>query len=199
MSPVVKTKREKIVIPSKYLLFILTIFCVVMTVVTFETDLLVTPFNTVAGFVVVPFQEGISEAGTWLSDRSDELGQIRDVLAENKELKQQIDELTVENTLLQQDKYELNNLRELFELNDEYSQYEKTGAVIIARDAGNWFHSFVINKGTDDGLQLDNNVIADGGLVEAVSSISDQIGQRYLPLSVIMSIQAARHYQLRTT
>ena len=93
------------------------------------------------------------------------------VREENEKLKQQIDELTVENTLLQQDKYELNNLRQLFDLNDEYSQYEKTGARIIARDAGNWFHSFVINKGTEDGLQLDYNVIADGGLVGRIVDI----------------------------
>lgn len=183
MSPVVKTKREKIVIPSKYLLFMLTILCIAMTVITFQTDLLVTPLNAVAGYVVVPFQEGISEAGTWLSDRSDELGQIRDVLAENKKLKQQLDELTVENTLLQQDKYELNNLRELFELNDEYSQYEKTGARIIARDAGNWFHSFTINKGTDDGLKLGCNVIADGGLVGRIVDI----GPNWAKVSSIIS------------
>lgn len=171
MSPVVRPKREKIVIPSKYLLFILTIFCVAMMIITFSTDFLVTPLNAVAGYIVVPFQEGISEAGTWMSDRSDELSQIRAILEENEKLKQQIDELTVENTLLQQDKYELNNLRQLFDLNDEYSQYEKTGARIIARDAGNWFHSFVINKGTEDGLQLDYNVIADGGLVGRIVDI----------------------------
>lgn len=171
MSPVIKPKKEKFVIPSKYLLFALTIVCVVMMVITFQTDFFIAPLNAVAGYVVVPFQDGISQAGTWMSDRSDELVQIRDVIAENERLKQQIDELTVENTLLQQDKYELNNLRELFDLDDEYSQYEKTGARIIARDAGNWFHSFVISKGTDDGLQIDNNVIADGGLVGRIVDI----------------------------
>lgn len=171
MSPVIRPRKEKIVIPSKYLLFMLTIVCVAMMVITFQTDFLITPLNAVAGYVVVPFQNGISKAGTWMSDRSDELVQIRDVIEENKKLKQQIDELTVENTQLQQDKYELNNLRELFDLNDEYSQYEKTGARIIARDAGNWFHSFVINKGTDDGLQIDNNVIAGGGLVGRIVDI----------------------------
>ena len=44
------------------------------------------------------------------------MGELRIVLQENQELKKQIDELTVQNTQLQQDKYELNNLRELYKL-----------------------------------------------------------------------------------
>ena len=47
----------------------------------------------------------------------------------------------------------------------------KVGARIIARDSGNWFHAFTINKGTDDGLAVDMNVIADGGLVGRIVDI----------------------------
>lgn len=62
--------------------------------------------------------------GQWISTRVDELGELRVVLQENQELKQQIDELTIQNTQLQQDKYELNNLRELYKLDEQYSGYE---------------------------------------------------------------------------
>ena len=51
--------------------------------------------------------------GGWLSSRSEELVQIRTLLDENARLKEEIARLTEENTLLQQDKYELNNLRAL--------------------------------------------------------------------------------------
>lgn len=120
---------------------------------------------------MVPFQNGVSRVGTWISVRMDELGELRIVLQENQELKQQIDELTVQNTQLQQDKYELNYLRELYKLDEQYSGYEKVGARIIARDSGNWFHAFTINKGTDDGLAIDMNVIAGGGLVGRIVDI----------------------------
>ena len=72
--------------------------------ITFTTDFVADPINSVAGFIVVPFQKGVSAVGTWLSDRSDELTQLRDVLQENKELKDRIDELTTEVNSLQQDK-----------------------------------------------------------------------------------------------
>lgn len=182
MSPVVKRKGEKFQLPSKYLLLILTMLCVCLMLLTFMTDFVGGPLNNVVGVVVVPFQEGISEVGTWLSDRSDELGQIKDVLKENQELKKEMNDLKIENTQLQQDKYELNNLRELYKIDAEYSQYDKIGARIIARDTGNWFYSFVINKGTDDGILVDMNVIAEGGLVGRVS----QVGKSWSKVSSII-------------
>lgn len=171
MSPVVKRKGERFTIPSKYLLFALTCLCTVLMVVTISTDVLNKPLNTAVGYVVVPFQQGISNVGGWISRRSDELGQIKDLLAENQKLKEQMDELVVENTLLQQDKAELVRLRELYEIDNEYDDYTKVGAKIISRDTGNWYSAFTINKGTDDGLAVDMNVIADGGLVGRITSI----------------------------
>ena len=121
--------------------------------------------------MIVPLQNGVSRIGTWISVRVDELGELRVVLKENQELRAKVDELTVQNVQLQQDKYELNNLRELYKLDEQYSGYEKVGARIIARDSGNWFHSFTINKGSDDGLKIDMNVIAGGGLVGRIVDI----------------------------
>ena len=171
MSPIAKRKRTKFSIPSKYLLLLLTFLCVLLMAVTFFTDYSATPLNKLVGYVIVPFQNGVSRIGTWLSVRVDELGELRIVLQENQELKEKIDELTAQNTQLQQDKYELNNLRELYKLDEQYSGYEKVGARIIARDSGNWFHSFIIDKGSDDGLAMDMNVIAGGGLVGRIVEI----------------------------
>lgn len=175
MSPIVKRKGERFTLPGKYLLFILTVLCTGMMLMTFSTDIFNKPVNTVAGYVIVPFQRGISSVGRWLSARGEELGQIKDLLAENEELKSLVNELTIENTQLKQDKYELNTLRELYELDGRYEDYDKVGAHIIARDSGNWYHSFTIDKGEEDGIMVDMNVIADGttegGLVGRVVSV----------------------------
>lgn len=171
MSPIVRRKREKFTLPSNYLVLILSLLCIGLTILTFSTDFVNEPLSAAAGYVVVPFQKGITEVGGYLSDRSDELAQLRDVLKENKELRRQVDELTIENTLLQQDKYELNNLRELYKLDAQYEQYNKIGARIIAWDGGNWFHSFTIDKGSDDGILPDMNVMAGSGLVGRVTEV----------------------------
>ena len=171
MSPIIKKKGEKFTIPSKYLLFILTLLCTGLIVLTFSTDILSAPLSAVGGFVITPLQNGVSKAGSWLNTRSKELVQIRSLLQENENLQEQIDQLTIENIKLQQDRYELTNLRELYNLDSPYDEYEKLGARIIAKDSSNWFHTFVINKGAEDGLLTDMNVMAGSGLVGRIVDV----------------------------
>lgn len=171
MSPVVKPKGEKFTLPGKYLLLILTILSVLLMLITYGTNAFDGPFNTAVGYLVVPFENGISRIGEWLENRRDEFTRVTDLLEENESLRAQVDELTEQNIILTQEKYELTELRELMEISDEYDSYQKVGARIIAKDSGNWYTSFVIDKGTDDGLAIDMNVIAEGGLVGRISGV----------------------------
>ena len=182
MSPVVKKKGEKFTLPSKYLLFILTILCVGL-ILTFTTSALSTPLSYVAGFIVVPFEEGVSKVGTYLNDKAEMLQEIQNLIVENEKLKQQVVDLTNENISLQQDRFELSNLRQLYALDAEYQEYKKIGARIISKDSGNWYHSFVINKGTDDGIMTNMNVIAGAGLVGRVTSV----GKNWAKVSTIIN------------
>ena len=116
MSPVLKRPKEKFTLPSKYLLFLLTCVCIAVMVLSFKTPALNAPLNSVAGVLLVPFQNGISEVGGWMSDKSDQLMEIKDVLEENQRLKNEVDRLTIENTKFQQERYELNQLRQLLKL-----------------------------------------------------------------------------------
>ena len=164
-------RRNGFTLQSKYLLLILTGLCVLLMAITFMTDIFSGTLAEISSYVTIPFQKGISETGTYLSNRSDELVQIRDLIQQNKELQQQIDELTIENNNLTQEKYELNNLRSLYKLDQEYSDYQKTGAKVIGKNSGNWFQSFTIDKGTKDGIQLNMNVMAGSGLVGIVTEV----------------------------
>ena len=171
MSPIIKQKGEKFTIPGKYLLFILTLLCTAIIIISYTTDILSAPLSSVGGFLVVPLQNGISKTGSFLSNRKEELTEIKTLLEENKKLQSQVDELTIENIKLQQEKYELSNLRTLYELDQQYDEYTKIGARVIAKDSGNWYHSFVIDKGYNDGLAIDMNVIAGSGLVGRIISV----------------------------
>ena len=171
MSPVIKKKRNKFTLPGKYLLMILSAVCVILMIVTFRTDLFEGPLRAAAGYVVVPFQKGIASVGGYMYDRAEEMGQLKAVLEENQKLKEQVDELTMENAQLQQDKYELASLRELYDIDKATSDYEKMVARVIASDSSNWFYSFTIDKGSDDGIQVDMNVLAGSGLAGRVVSV----------------------------
>lgn len=166
-----KRKRTKFTLQSKYLLLILTGLCIVLMAVTFTTDLFTGMVARISGYVTIPFQSGISQVGSYLSERSKDLAQIRDLQRQNQELREQIDRLTIENNTLMQEKYELNNLRSLYQLDQEYEEYEKIGARVIGMDGGNWFNTFIINKGTEDGIALDMNVMSGSGLVGIVTEV----------------------------
>ena len=138
---------------------------------SFNTTVFKGPFRFISNYLIVPFQDGISAVGSQIKDKSDEFKQVQDLLAENERLTELVNELTIQNTELQQDRYELNTLRQLYELDQQYDEFEKTGARIIARDSGNWYHSFVVNKGSNDGIETDMNVIAGTGLVGRVTEV----------------------------
>ena len=168
MSPIIKRRGEDFTLPSKYLLFILTVLCTGMIIITFNTNLFTGPLNSFAGIFVVPFQKGITTVGTYLRNTTDKLSSITQLLDENERLK---NELTIANTSLEQEKYELIELRNMYQLDDPYERYDKIGARIIAKDAGNWYHAFVIDKGSDDGLAIDMNVMANGALVGRIIDV----------------------------
>lgn len=164
-------RRNKFSIPAKYIFLILTILCVAMMVISFTTDFISGPLDTAAGYVIVPFQRGLGAAGSWLTGRSENIKKINELTEENAELKERIDELTIRINDLQRDKYELSQLRSLFLLDEQYSDYEKVGARVIGKDTGNWFSSFIIDKGSNDGIMTDMNVMAGSGLVGIVTNV----------------------------
>ena len=163
--------RSRISIPSKYVFLILSILCVAMMLLSFTTDFVTGPVNAVAGYVIVPFQKGIAAAGSWLKGRSENIRRINELNEENKQLRERIDEMTIRINDLQRDKYELAELRSLFLLNEQYSDYNKTGARVIGKDTGNWYSEFTIDKGSNDGIAKDMNVMAGSGLVGIVTKV----------------------------
>ena len=65
--------------------------------------------------------------------------------------------MTLKINELQQDKFELSELRQLYALDERYNSYKKIGARVIGKDAGNWFSFFLIDKGRNDGIEPDTD------------------------------------------
>lgn len=164
-------KKGKIQIKSKHLLTLLTMGCISAAILTASTALPLSPVRDAAGFLIVPFQNGINAIGGWLSEQAGGFGDKKALAKENQELKKKADELTEENNQLLLNQKELERLQSLYELDKSYAEYDKVAAQVISKDPGNWCNSFVINKGSDDGIAVDMNVIADGGLVGLITGV----------------------------
>lgn len=174
-------KSDKKNVPAKYILFILSFLCMVLIVLSFIMPGFARPVKNGVSYILVPVSKGMNEVGAWFSDRKDDLSELRNVMAENDELKAQIADLQNKNALSVEERSELEQLRELFELSEQYSSYDTVAARIISKDSSNWFSTFTIDKGSKDGIEMDMNVIGDGGLVGIVS----EVGENY---SIVRSI-----------
>ncbi len=155
-------------LPGRYVLILLTLLCLLLLGIERFTDT-GGPFRIIANYTVVPMQKGISYVGMWISDMSDNFETMKEMRKKNAKLQSKVDALTIDNTRLRQEQYELERLRELYKLDENYSDYEKVGAHVIANNGSNWFSDFTIDKGTSDGIKVNCNVMAGSGLVGIVT------------------------------
>ena len=163
-------------IPSKYLLLIIIVICGILLGVERFTDN-GGPLRLVANYTVIPMQKGISYVGMWMGDFTDNFKTLNELKKENEELQTRVDELVIDNTRLRQEQYELERLQEMFKLDQNYADYEKVGAHVIANNGTNWFSSFTIDKGSNDGIRVDMNVLAGSGLVGIVTEVGPDYAQ----------------------
>ena len=155
---------------TKHLITMMTILCLGLIVLSLSSNFSFAPVRNALGYVIIPFQNGINQVGDWMTEQKNGFQSMKKLAKENEKLKDQVDELTAKNNNLSQQQEEVERLRALYELDQEYSEYEKIGAQVIGKDSGNWYDTFIINRGTEDGVEVDMNVIADGGLVGIVTN-----------------------------
>lgn len=155
---------------SKYVLLILTAVCLLLFGIARITGN-GGPIRFIANYTIIPMQKGISHVGMWMNDVSSNFETLNEMQKKNDELQAKVDELTIDNTRLRQEQYELERLRDLYKLDENYSDYEKIGAHVIANNGSNWFTDFTIDKGSNDGVKVNCNVLAGSGLVGIVTEV----------------------------
>ncbi len=164
-------KKRRLTLKNKYIFTILVFVCISLLTLTATSFTSMSPLRNVFGIVIIPMQNGLNSVGGWLSEQGSMLESKKKLAKENETLQAKIDELTADNTTLSLEKDELTRLRQLYDLDQSYSQYDKVAANVISRDSGNGYSTFVINKGSDSGIATDMNVISGSGLVGIVTNV----------------------------
>ena len=175
-----KTKNQTS-FSSKYWLIILSITCIVLMGLSGFAGTGKGPLSWIAGYTVVPMQKGINTVGMWMSDVTDNFSTLQEMKEENQELREKLAEMTIENNQLKQNAATLERLQELYKMDQNTADYPKIGANVIASENSNWFTSFTIDKGSNDGITVDMNVLSGAGLVGIVT----EVGPNY---SVVSSV-----------
>ncbi len=123
--------------------------------------------------VFSPIQQGAStvlspirDIGNWFSDTFKARGQV-------SQLQSEVHKLQAELALAQNAQTQNTQLKHLVRLDqtDSISTYHPVAANVISRDASLWYQQIEVDKGSDDGVRLNDPVIGDRGLVGEVTVV----------------------------
>lgn len=164
-------RKHNLKIRPKYFLLAGILVCLALIFLSFRYSDRLEPVKNVVGGIITPMQKGLNQVGSFFAGQAERFTTMDELLEENRKLKSELEDISYENKLLQQEKYELENLRELYKLDSRYSSYEKVAARVTSKDSDNWYNIFTIDKGSDDGIKVDMNVMAGDGLVGIVTAV----------------------------
>ena len=166
-----RRNRKKIEINPKFIFTLLAIICLAAIFFSYRYREKFAPVKMAFGNFITPMQRGINTVGSSISDKFRMFTDIQTLIAENDDLKEQISDLKAQNSILTQEKYELNWYRELYELDMQYEDFDKVAATVISREPNSYCNEFIIDKGIEDGIAVDMNVISGNGLVGIVIEV----------------------------
>ena len=129
------------------------------------------PIRSVFSFFVVPIQNKINDIGLFFVEKVTNRYTLQQAEQRIIDLENQVASLSEANNMLKQQSYENDRLRKLYQLSDEYGQYKKVAARIIAKESQDWFQQFKIDKGSRDGIKVDMNVLSKNGLCGIVTYV----------------------------
>ncbi len=125
--------------------------------------------------VLAPIQEGANRALKpfrdlfgWFGDTMDAKDERDRAIAERDRLRKQLAEVTLQNR-------ELEQLKGLEQINTAggLDDYQPVTARVIARSPSSWYQTFQINKGSSDGVRINQPVVNSAGLVGKIKEVSD--------------------------
>lgn len=165
-----KNKRKQI--KPRYVLWLIVVICMIFIGVSLSNNGEQISIQKSIRSMIIPMEKGLNSIGQWIGKQKEHSRSVEELLAEIEELEYENEQLKTKISSMENNLSELDALRALLKMKEIYPDYEMVGARIISKDAGNWYHNFIIDKGSNDGIKKDMNVVYDNGLVGIVTEVS---------------------------
>ena len=140
------------------------------------------PITVAVGTVATPVQKAI----TWVADRFvglyNFIFRYQDALDENGQLKEEIRDLEQQLRDAQYAVDENESLRQMLEIKERNRDFQFAIAEVVARSAGNWSYTLSLDKGSAAGIEVDDCVITEDGMVGYVS----EVGPNYAEVTTVL-------------
>jgi rod shape-determining protein MreC len=144
----------------------------VMAVISVVRDGAASPVANAVGVLTSPFRVAVSKIVGFTDRIYGYIYEFDELKAENAELKASIAEMEQQVRDSQSMIAENERLRELLGLSDKHRDFDFVMTEIVSWDSSNWASSFMIDKGSADGIAPYNCVIdAEGNLAGYISEV----------------------------
>jgi rod shape-determining protein MreC len=146
-------------------LFLLLGMVVCITAIVFTVNPSIRPgfIEKALSYTVVPVQRGVTAAGRWVAEKFSGFSDTVKLVDENKQLRDEINRLRVDNQRLDLLDEENKRLSALLAVQQKYEELPMRGAEIIGKDPMEWYDSYNIDLGANDGLTRNMAILGDGG------------------------------------
>jgi rod shape-determining protein MreC len=133
-----------------------------LVMMAFSSNPLVRELQSGIGFAFRPIQGALDEVAGGISSIATAIAEIDRLRADNDALRAENERLLNENAQVEEIRRENDQLTALLQLQAGFD-HETTAATVIARESSEFRRVVVIGKGTDDGIELGDAVVATGG------------------------------------
>ena len=170
-------QKQKRRVSDKWKIYLGIGFCMFLMISSFLFGQRFEGIRSILGWITHPFQQGYHKAEDWVEGISANFQSKDELENENNLLKEELLRLQNENLQLQSDARRVQELEELYELDTYYKDYPKTGAQIVGLSPSNWYETFLIDKGSKDGIIEYMPVLSDQGLAGHIGEVYDNYAQ----------------------
>lgn len=174
---------------KRWLFVIMVVAALVVAVgfLAFRSSNGISLFENVVGTVFRPVQSGFNAAADWVKDFVTNWRDYGKLKREFEALEMENESLSLQLLGVEEMEMENDRLKGLLDASDAYEELDPIYAGVIARDPGQWFDTFTINRGTSDGVAEGMAVMTGEGLVGHVY----EAGLTYAKVRTIIDARSA--------
>ncbi|MBE7020780.1 MAG: rod shape-determining protein MreC [Ruminococcaceae bacterium] len=122
-------------------------------------------YDNAVGYIVEPVAKLFNSVAVGTSDFFTYFKDKKDLVNENQKLDNKLMELEHNNSKLKSLEIENERLRSLLKFKEQNPEHKLSACTVISKDTSNYYSTFLLDKGTNDGIEKNMPVVGAKGVI----------------------------------
>jgi rod shape-determining protein MreC len=109
----------------------------------------------------------------FVKEKVEMFSETKDLYKKYTKLKEKVEKTDLYYAQIEELQKEVTELKSTLELNSTLSEYSYVNATVVNRNVGYWYNTFVIDKGSKNGIKEGDAVITNKGLIGKIINVSN--------------------------